>query len=70
MKIVYESLHSDYQQCINENSFLEMIARCAYFKSEKKGFMGEHELQNWLEAEQEVSKNCFYWLQGMSGQLG
>ncbi|MEQ1636644.1 MAG: DUF2934 domain-containing protein [Methylococcales bacterium] len=66
MKIVFESLPSAYKQCINEDSYLEMVARCAYFKSEEKGFTGGCGLQDWLEAEQEVSTNCFYWLKGMS----
>jgi hypothetical protein len=63
MKIEYESLHRAYKNCITEDGFRDMVAKSAYFKSEKKGFTAGCELQNWLEAEEEVSKQCFYWFQ-------
>ncbi len=31
-----------------------MIAEAAYFISEKRGFTGEHSLDDWLTAEQQV----------------
>jgi DNA-directed RNA polymerase len=56
------------QQSYNKESidpveFQKMIAEHAYFKAEKRGFAVGHEIEDWLEAEQEVSKQCFYWVQ-------
>ena len=33
----------------------EQIAINAYYKAERRGFAGEHELEDWLEAERELS---------------
>ena len=33
----------------------EQIAINAYFKAERRGFAGEHELEDWLEAERELN---------------
>ena len=49
--------------CIEPGKFREMIAECAYYKAEKRGFTTGHEVEDWLEAEQKVSKQCFYWFQ-------
>ena len=40
-----------------------MIAQCAYFKAEARGFEVGYDQQDWLEAEEEVGKKCFYWFQ-------
>ena len=63
MKIEYASLHRNYKRCISEEGFRDLIAKCAYFKSEKRGFANGYALQDWLEAEEEVSNQCFYWFQ-------
>ena len=64
MKIeYYEPLHKVYKPCIDEDGILDMTAKCAYFKSEKREFADGYELQNWLEAEEEVGKQCSYWFQ-------
>lgn len=41
----------------------EMIAVCAYYKAEKRGFASGHELEDWYEAEQEINKQNFYKFQ-------
>jgi hypothetical protein len=46
---------------IDEQGFRDMVTTCAYFKYVSRGFMEGHELDDWLEAEQEVTKRCFYW---------
>jgi hypothetical protein len=37
-----------------EAEWHRMIAEAAYFISEKRGFAGEHSLDDWLTAEQQV----------------
>jgi hypothetical protein len=37
-----------------EPEWHRMIAEAAYFISEKRGFVGEHSLDDWLAAEQQV----------------
>lgn len=58
---------SPYRQygIIDEQGFLDMVATCAYFKFADRGFQEEHALQDWLEAEQEVTIRCFYWVQNV-----
>lgn len=63
MKIGFESLQNSYKRCIDERRFYEMVAECAYFKAEKRGFAEGLVLQDWLEAEEEVGRRCFYWFQ-------
>ncbi|WP_211299307.1 DUF2934 domain-containing protein, partial [Methylovulum psychrotolerans] len=36
---------------------------CAYYKSEKRDCIGGDELQDWLAAEAEISKQVSYWFQ-------
>lgn len=38
-----------------------MIAERAYFKSKKRNFESGRELDDWLEAEQEILNQSFYW---------
>jgi hypothetical protein len=33
----------------------ERIAVLAYYKAERRGFVGDHELEDWLEAEKELN---------------
>ncbi len=44
-------------------TFREMVAERAYSKAEKRGFAAGHELEDWLEAEQEINNQSFYWSQ-------
>lgn len=48
---------------IDPDKFQAMIATRAYYKAEKRGFAVGHEMEDWLEAEKEVSERCFYWSQ-------
>ncbi len=41
----------------------EMIAVCAYYKAEKRGFAPGYELKDWDEAEQEINKQNFFKFQ-------
>jgi hypothetical protein len=34
-----------------------MITEAAYFMAEKRGFVAGHEMDDWLEAEKEITKN-------------
>jgi len=42
--------------------FRAMVEERAYFKAERRDFASGHELDDWLEAEQEISNQCRYWL--------
>lgn len=48
---------------IDPDKFRGMVAERAYFKAEKRGFVAGHEIEDWLEAEQEVSNQCHHWSQ-------
>ena len=50
-------------QGIDADKLRGMIAERAYFKAEKRGFATGHEIDDWLEAEQELNKQYFYWFQ-------
>jgi hypothetical protein len=39
-----------------EPEWHRMIAEAAYFIAEKRGFVGEHSLDDWLTAEQQVKQ--------------
>jgi hypothetical protein len=66
MKIEYEPLQKNYKPCIDEDGILDMIAKSAYRKYEKRDFADGYEVQNWLEAEEEVGKQCSYWFQDVA----
>lgn len=48
---------------IDPDKFREMVTELAYLKAEKRGFVAGHELEDWLEAEQEASNQCHNWSQ-------
>jgi DUF2934 family protein len=48
---------------IDPEVFRDMVAERAFCKAEKRGFAAGHELEDWLEAEQEINNQCFYWFQ-------
>jgi len=54
---------STYKYGIDPDKFHGMIAERAYCKAKQRGFAEGHELDDWLEAEKEVNKQCFYWFQ-------
>jgi hypothetical protein len=51
----------DNPEAINKDRFQKMVAERAYFKSEKKGFVSGHEMEDWLAAESEIKSQYFYW---------
>ena len=38
---------------------MQMIAETAYFRAQRRGFDGEKQLQDWLEAEREIDSKHF-----------
>ena len=57
------SQQSSHKGGMDPDKLWKMIAESAYYKAEKRGFAAGHEIEDWLEAEQEVKKQCFYWFQ-------
>jgi hypothetical protein len=57
------SLQGSYKDVIDPDKFRKMIAECAYYKAEKRGFPAGHDIEDWLEAEQEINNQRFYWSQ-------
>jgi len=47
----------------DNDRFQKMVAERAYYKSEKRGFVGGYEMEDWLEAESEIKNQYFYWFQ-------
>jgi hypothetical protein len=54
-------LNGDAYRGIDPEKFRLMVEERAYFKAERRGFTEGHELDDWLEAEQEISNQCRYW---------
>jgi len=52
----------DYSGGIDLEEFREMVATDAYYRAGKRGFEPGHEIDDWLEAEKEISKQRRYWL--------
>ena len=52
----------DYSGGIDLEEFREMVAPDADYRAEKRGFEPGHEIDDWLEAEKEISKQRRYWL--------
>ena len=57
------SLQSSHKDVINPDKFRNTIAECVYNKAKKKGLAADHDIEDWLEAEQEINNQCFYWSQ-------
>ena len=62
MKTEHESLSNTYSPDIGLDEFRGMVAVNAYYRAEKRGFEDGYELEDWLEAEQEISNQRRYWL--------
>jgi hypothetical protein len=45
------------------NKFREMVAVNAYYRAEKRGFEPGHEMDDWYEAEWEITNIYRYWFQ-------
>lgn len=50
-----KSQQNNHNNDIDPDKFREMVAEHAYLKAEKRGFVVGHKLEDWLEAEQELS---------------
>jgi len=55
MNTEHESLIDTYSPDISMDEFREMVAVNAYYRAEKRGFENGYELEDWLEAEREIS---------------
>ena len=55
-------LFETYSPDTDLEEFREMVAKNAYYRAEKRGFEDGYELEDWLEAEQEISSQRRYWL--------
>lgn len=60
MVIEHEPLYA-YNGGIDLDEFREMVAKSAYYRAEKREFEAGHELDDWLEAEQEINNQRRYW---------
>jgi hypothetical protein len=58
-----KSQQNNHNNDIDPDKFREMVTERAYLKAEKRGFVAGHEIEDWLEAEQEVSNQCRDWSQ-------
>ncbi|WP_340122526.1 DUF2934 domain-containing protein [Methylobacter svalbardensis] len=43
---------------IDPDNNVKMVTERTYFKAEKRGFAAGYEMEDWLEAELEVSNQC------------
>ena len=48
---------------LSQEDCQKLIAVCAYYKAEKRGFASGYELKDWVEAEQEINEQNFYKFQ-------
>ena len=60
MNAEHESLDDTYSPGIDLDEFQKMVAVNAYYKAEKRGFEDGYELEDWLEAEREMSNQRRY----------
>ena len=62
MNTEHESFSDTYSPSIDLEEFREMVALNAYYRAEKRGFEDGYELEDWIEAEREISSQRRYWL--------
>ena len=60
MKTEHEALYDTERADIDMDEFREMVAKNAYYRAEKRGFEDGYELEDWLEAEQEICSQPGY----------
>jgi hypothetical protein len=58
-----KSQQNNHNNDIDPDKFREMVTERAYLKAEKRDFVADHEIEDWLEAEQEVINQCHNWSQ-------
>lgn len=59
----FNSVQKSNKEAFDKEKFQKMVAERAYCKSEKRGFIAGHEMEDWLEAELEIKNQYFYWFQ-------
>ena len=62
MKTEHGSFSDTYSPDIGLDEFREMVAINAYYRAEKRAFEDGYALEDWLEAEREISNQRRYWL--------
>jgi len=55
------SLYDSYTGACDLDEFREMVTKNAYYRAEKRDFQGGFNLEDWLEAEREISEQRRYW---------
>lgn len=53
-----KSPQNNQDNAIDPDNNVKMVTERAYFKAEKRGFVAGYEMEDWLEAELEVSNQC------------
>lgn len=53
-----KSQQNKHNNDIDPDNNVKMVTERAYFKAEKRGFAAGYEMEDWLEAELEVSNQC------------
>lgn len=51
----HKSLHNYSGEIELKETFREMIEKNAYFRAQKRGFQPGHEMEDWFEAEREIT---------------
>lgn len=59
----FNSVQKSNKEIFDKDLFQKMVAERAYCKSERRDFVGGHEMDDWLEAESEIKNQYFYWFQ-------
>ncbi|MGZ5030460.1 MAG: DUF2934 domain-containing protein [Methylobacter sp.] len=63
MQASFNPIYPPHTVGIDLDKFREMVAERAYCKAEKRGFTAGHEMEDWLEAEEELRNQCDHWFQ-------
>lgn len=61
MKTENTSIYDISTDASDLDEFREMVAKNAYYRAKKRNFECGFELEDWLEAEREISKQRRYW---------
>ena len=61
MKTENTSLYDSYTGASDLDEFREMVAKNAYYRAEKRDFQDVFDLEDWFEAEREISEQRRYW---------
>ena len=61
MKTENTSLYDSYTGTSDLDEFREMVAKNAYYRAEKRHFQDGFDLEDWFEAEREISEQRRYW---------